>query len=77
VDRGLGSTKGRRCTVDYDWIDSERRKVQNRRGGWSRRRIQESAERDGVLRWCRRLWKLRLGEEIGANDGLYVIIYGM
>jgi hypothetical protein len=34
-------------------------------GGESR----SHAERVGVLRWCRRLWKLRPGEERGANDG--------
>jgi hypothetical protein len=36
----------------------------------------ESAERVGVLRWCRQLWKLRPGEERGANDGwplLYMV----
>jgi hypothetical protein len=27
------------------------------------------AERVGVLRWCRRLWKLRLREERGVNGG--------
>jgi hypothetical protein len=26
-------------------------------------------ERVGVLRWCRRLWKLRPREERGANGG--------
>jgi hypothetical protein len=77
MDRGLGSIRGRRSTAEYDWIDSERRKVQIRRGVRSRRRDSESTERDGVLRWCRWLWKLRPGEERGANDGWYVIIYGM
>jgi hypothetical protein len=63
MDHGLGSTRGRRSTAEYDWIDNERRKVRIRRGARSRQRVLESAERDGVLRWCRRLWKLRLGEE--------------
>jgi hypothetical protein len=46
-------------------------------GGWSGvvaeggvgEEYQSRMERIGVLRWGRRLWKLRPGEERGANDG--------